>query len=195
MSMYPSLVVVHMPGRALWFADILSRQYDHVALQRTDSAISEDQAKLTPNLNHIKSGAILSNTELLKLFSTPTGPEILDVSDSDFKYIQKIDWGMYVNPHQYFCSEREFLLGALMGKLNSELSLDFTTLKDIFKIKKSGSKFKTKAQKLAFIQQIAENLKDLPYNSAQLNKIKDFLNEKSAEYKISAQNSPWMLIF
>jgi hypothetical protein len=55
-----------------------------------------------------------------------------------------------------------------------------------FEIKESGSKFKTKAQKLAFIQQISENLKVLPYNSFQLNKIKDFLRKKSAEYKVIA---------
>ena len=93
---------------------------------------------------------------------------------------------MYVNPHQYFCSEREFLLGGLIGKLDPELSLAFPTLEDIFKIKESGSKFKTKSQKLAFIQQISENLKHLPYNSFQLNKIKDFLREKSADYKVTA---------
>ena len=165
LSMYPSLVVIHLPGRALWYADILSRQYDHVAMSRTDTNISEDQAKLTPSLHHIKPGAILTNSELLKLFSTPTGPEVLDISNSDFKYVQRVDWSMYVNPHQYFTSEREFLLGALIGKLYPELSLNFPTLKDIFRIKESGSKMKTKAQKLAFISQIAENLKKLPYNS------------------------------
>jgi hypothetical protein len=93
---------------------------------------------------------------------------------------------MYQNPHQYFCSEREFLLGALIGKMSPELSLNFPTLVDIFKIKESGSKFKTKAQKLAFIQQISENMKALPYNSFQLNKIKNFLKKKSAEYKVIA---------
>jgi hypothetical protein len=94
MSMYPSLTVVHMPGRALWYVDILSRQHDYVAMQRTDTNVSEEQAKLTPNLNQIKTGAILTHSELLKLFSTPTGPEILDVSDSDFRYVQRIDWSM-----------------------------------------------------------------------------------------------------
>ena len=113
--MVPSLAVVHLPGRALWYVDILSRQYDHVAMKRTDTNISEDQAKLTPHLNHVKPGAILTNAELLKKISTPSGPEILDVSDSDFKYVQRVDWGMYVNPHQYFTSECEFLLGALTG--------------------------------------------------------------------------------
>ena len=77
---------------------------------------------------------------------------------------------MYVNPHQYFTSEREFLLGALIGKLSPELSLNFPTLKDIFRIKESGCKMKTKAQKLAFISQIAENLKKLPYSIVRLNK-------------------------
>jgi hypothetical protein len=186
LSMYPSLVVIHLPGRALWYADILSRQFDHVAMTRTDTMISEDQAKLIPSLQHIKSGAILSNTELLKLFSTPIGPEITDVSDSDFKYIQRVDWSMYVNPHQYFTSEREYLLGALIGNLDPELSLNFPTLKDIFRIKESGSKLKTKAQKLAFISQIAESLRKLPYNSHQLNLIMNFLKKKSVEYRVSA---------
>ena len=85
---------------------------------------------------------------------------------------------MYVNPHQYFTSEREFLLGALIGNLDPELSLNFPTLKDIFRIKESGSKMKTKAQKLAFISQIAESLKKLPYNFHQLNVIMNFLEKK-----------------
>ena len=125
-------------------------------------------------MNDVKPGAILSNAELLKLFSTPSGPELLDVSDSDFKYIQRLDWGMYVNPDQYFTSESEFLLGALIGKLTPEISLQLPTLQDIFRIKETSSKFKTKAQKVAFIQQISDHLKDLPYNSFQLQKIKDF---------------------
>ena len=93
---------------------------------------------------------------------------------------------MYVNPHQYFTSEREFLLGALIGNLDPELSLNFPTLKDIFRIKESGSKMKTKAQKLAFISQIAESLKKLPYNSHQLNTIMNFLKKKSVEYRVNA---------
>ena len=136
-------------------------------------------------MNDVKPGAILSNAELLKLFSTPSGPELLDISDSDYKYIQRVDWSMYVNPHQYFTSEREFLLGALIGKLTPELSLQLPTLKDIFRIKETSSKFKTKAQKVAFIQQISDHLKDLPYNSFQLQKIKDFLLKKSKQYRIS----------
>ena len=141
-------MVIHLPGRAIWYVDALSRQHDYVSMPRTDTNISEDQAKLTPNLNNVPAGAVLSNSELLKLFSTPTGPELLDVSDSDFKYIQRVDWQMYVNPNQFFTSERELLLGALIGKLTPELSLHFPTLQDVFRIKESGSKFKTKAQKL-----------------------------------------------
>jgi hypothetical protein len=67
---------------------------------------------------------VLKNDELLNLFATKFGPEIMDVSNSDFRYIQKIDWALYVNPHQYFTSEREFL--------NPELALEFPTLQDIF---------------------------------------------------------------
>ena len=38
--MYPSLIVIHLPGRALWFCNILSRQHDHVTVERSDTAIS-----------------------------------------------------------------------------------------------------------------------------------------------------------
>ena len=91
---------------------------------------------------------------------------------------------MYVNPNQFFTSEREFLLGALIGKLTPELSLHFPTLQDVFHIKESGSKFKTKAQKLAFIKQISDNLKDLPYNPVQSNNITEFLRNKATKYGV-----------
>ena len=89
--MFPSLTVIHLPGRALWFCDLLSRQYDNVSMKRDDTDISKDQASLIPSLAHIKAGAVLKNKELLDLFATSFGPEILDVSDSDFKYVQKIN--------------------------------------------------------------------------------------------------------
>ena len=188
LSMFPSLVVIHMPGRALWFCDILSRQYDNVTVERTDTDISKEQATIVPGLRDIKPGAVLTNQELLNLFATKYGPEIMDVSDSDFKYVQKIDWSLYTNPRQFFTSEREFLLGALIGKLTPELALEFPTMKDIFKIKESGSKMKTKAQKIAFIHQCAEQLQDLPYNSDQLEKLRAFIREKATEYKIPTKS-------
>ena len=184
LSMYPSLVVIHLPGRALWYCDILSRQHDRVTVERGDTRISKEQATIIPSLNAIKPGAVLRNIDLLDLFAQKIGPEILDVSDSDFRYIQKIDWSLYTNPHQFFTSEREFLIGATLGKLNPELALQLPTLQDIFKIKESGNKLKTKAQKIAFIQQCAEQLQKLPYDTLQLQKIKEFLQQKAVEYKI-----------
>ena len=43
---------------------------------------------------------------------------------------------------------------------------------------------KTKAQKKAFIQQCAEQLKNLPYNSTQLETIRTFIRDKATEYKV-----------
>ena len=87
--MFPSLVVIHLPGRALWFCDILSRQYDNVSMERTDTNISKEQAALVPNMAQIKPGAVLTNKELLDLFATTYGLEVLDVSDTYYRYIQK----------------------------------------------------------------------------------------------------------
>ena len=39
-------------------------------------------------------------------------------------------------------SEREFLLGGLIGKMDPELSLQFPTLQDIFRVKETGNKIK-----------------------------------------------------
>ena len=66
---------------------------------------------------------------------------------SDFRYIQKVDWSLYTNPHQYFTSEREFLIGAILGKLDPELAFQFPTLQDIFKIKESGQNSRQRFKK------------------------------------------------
>jgi hypothetical protein len=170
LSLFPNLVIIHMPGRCLWYADILSRQHDHVAVQRTDTNISKEQALLVPALRDIKPGAVLSNTELLDLFSVTFGLEVTDVSDSDYVYIQKIIWDLYTNPHQFFSSEHEFLIGSLIARFDPELALALPTIQDIFRVKETGNKLKTKAQKIQFLKQLSENLKDLPYDSRQLQK-------------------------
>ena len=125
---------------------------------------------------------MLTNDELLKVFQTKLGPELFDVSTSDYEYIQRIDFNLYVNPHQFFTSEREFILGGLLSRLDPEIALQLPTLKDIFKIKESGSRFDTKLKRISFINQISDKLKDLPYDSAHLEKIKDFLKDKMQEY-------------
>ena len=102
---------------------------------------------------------MLSNKDLLDLFATYYGPEVLDVS----------------NLNQIFISEPEFLIGSILGKITPELSMLFPTLQDIFKIKESGSKFKTKIHKSAFIQTCVEQLNNLSYDSKQLQKVREFL--------------------
>ena len=86
---------------------------------------------MIPTLKAIKRGAVLINKELLDLFATKFGPELMDTSNSDYKYIQKIDWSLYTNPTQFFTSEREYLIGAILGRLDPQLSMIFPTLQDI----------------------------------------------------------------
>ena len=45
-----------------------------------------------------------------------------------------------------------------------------------------------KAQKIAIIQQCAKQLEKLPYDSTQLQKNKDFLQQKATEYKMSLES-------
>ena len=101
MSLYPSLTVVHLPGRALWFCDILSRHHDNVIVPRSDTKLSKEQSTLIPSLQAIKPGAVLRNQDLLDLFAQNFGPELFDVSNSDYHYIQKVDWNLYTNPAQF----------------------------------------------------------------------------------------------
>ena len=74
-----------------------------------------------------------------------------------------------------------------MASRDPSLALDFPTFKDIFKIKESSGSFKTKAQKLAFINELGNILKDLPYDSHNLQKIQSFLEDqrKKNDYKVS----------
>ena len=81
--MHPSLVIIHLSGRVLWFCDLLSRQYDNVTVERTDTNISKDQANLIPSLKEIKPGSVLSSRDLLDLFAAMYGPELQDSSNSD----------------------------------------------------------------------------------------------------------------
>ena len=90
-----------MPGRAMWFCDLLSRQLDNVIVTRPDTDISKEQSSIIPALRNVKPGAVLTNDELLKVFQTKVGPELFDVSTSDYEYIQKIDFNLYVNPNQF----------------------------------------------------------------------------------------------
>ena len=127
--MHPGLIVIQLPGRALWFCDILSRQLDNVAVEHSDTAISKEQATMIPTLQAIKPGAVLSNQDLLDLFATYFGPELLDAANCDYKYCQKIDWSLYTNPTQFFTSEREFLIGSILGKLTPLLYKTSSRLK------------------------------------------------------------------
>ena len=155
--MHPSLVIIHLPGRALWFCDLLSRQHDNVTVQRTDTNISKDQANLIPSLKEIKPGTVLSNKDLLDLFAVKYGPELQDSSNSDYRYIQKIDWSLYPNPEQFFTSEREFLIGSILGKLDPQLSMLLPLLQDIFKIKESGTKLKQNCRSMPSYKLVGSN--------------------------------------
>ena len=190
LSLHPSLHIIHCPGRILWYSDILSRQLDKIYLKEPDTNITKQQAQIVPSLNDIQPGAVLTNTELLQLFQTSFGPEIFDASETDTKRIQKIDWSLYTNPGQFFTSEREYLLGALIGRLDPELALSLPTIQDVFRIKETAGKIKTKAEKIKLISEITTNLKDLPYNSQQLAEVMKFLRSKAVQHKLPANQLP-----
>ena len=58
--------------------------------------------------------------------------------------------------------------------------MKLSTIKDVFAIKSSNWSFKTKAGKLQFLTQIKQKLKDLDYNSVELQRIQYFINQQPA---------------
>ena len=64
-------------------------------------------------------------------------------------------------------SERELIIASLLNH-SPDTALKLQTLKDIFQIKEKGNHYKSRAQKLLFIQRCYEQLKSLPYNSQEL---------------------------
>ena len=87
-------------------------------------------------------------------------------------------------PKSNFFFEREFLIGSLIAKFDPELALTLPTIQDVFRVKETSNKLKTKSQKIQFLKQLSENLRDLPYDTQQLQKVMDFLRTKAQEYKI-----------
>ena len=175
--MFPSLVVIHLPGRALWYCDILSRQHDRVTVERGDTRISKEQATIIPSLKAIKPGAMLKNSELLDLFAIKFGPEIMDVSNSDFKYIQKIDWSLYTNPHQYFTSEREFLISATLVEPRAGVRIPYFAR--YFQNKRVGKQIKNKSSKDCIHSTIRRAITKITLQLGTTSKNKRILTTKS----------------
>ena len=92
--------------------------------------------------------------------------------------MQHIDWAIYNNTAPYFSSEKEFIIGALLSRQNPDLALELPTLKDVFMLKSEGNHLETRAQKELFLKAIYDQLHNLPYISAQLNTIEDYLSKK-----------------
>ena len=76
-----------------------------------------------------------------------------------------------------YSSEKEWIVASLLNHNENSLTLD--TLKDVFHIKSSNSSFKTKAGRLQFLSQVREQLKKIPCNSMELQRINSFIKEQS----------------
>ena len=66
---------------------------------------------------------------------------------------------MYQNETQLMTSGREFIIGALLNH-RPDTALKLHTLSDIFKLKSKGGHYKTRAQKLLFLQRCLTILKN-----------------------------------
>ena len=114
------------------------------------------------------------------LNATPAS-EFFDVGEKTYAYTQRVNWADYAKPDQLFTSEKEFIIAALLNHEDSVLKLQ--TIKDIFSIKSTNQQFKTRPGKLQFLTNIREKLKNLPYNTLELQHITYFLIEQEKPFK------------
>ena len=114
--------------------------------------------QILPSLSNIPPGQLIDNDLLRSALHATPAEEFFDVEETGYLYSQRIDWKQYNNPQQLFTSEREFILGALLSN-TPESVLKLQTFRDIFKIKDKGNHFKTKLQKISFIQKCGLELK------------------------------------
>ena len=120
----------------------------------------------------LPSGVAIPSKELNLLMSYHYGAELFDLF-ADRPFISKVDPSQYNNPHQIFTSEREFVLAALLK--NPSLITSFQSFQDVFAIKSSSSKYKTKAARLQFFNELSDKLKDLPVCKKTSEEIRTFL--------------------
>ena len=91
LSEYPSLSVIHCPGRVLSASDLLTRQLNYVILERNDTNLSKEQAYILPNLNEsIKPGELIPNNTLYQALNATPESEFYDVHEKHSRYTQQI---------------------------------------------------------------------------------------------------------
>ena len=136
------------------------------------------QAQILPYLNDkLKPGEILPNDILYQVLNATPKAEYFDVHEKGQAYSQRVNWADYAKSSQMYSSEKEWIVASLLNHNENSLTLD--TLKDVFQIKSSNSSFKTKAGRLQFLSQVREQLKKIPYNSMELQRINAFIKEQS----------------
>ena len=134
LSEYPSLSVIHCPGRVLSAPDLLMRQLNDVILKRNNTNLSKEQAYILPNLNtSIKPGELIPNNTLYQALNATPEAEYFDVHEKHYHYTQRINWSDYAKPDQLFSSEKEFIIASLLS--HSDRALKLSTIKYIFAIK------------------------------------------------------------
>ena len=89
---------------------------------------------------------------------------------------------MYDAAHQTFNSETEFILGALLHN-SPETVFKLQTWQDLLKIKDKAGHFKTREKQIQFLTKCKAELETLPYNTAELQKIKTFINQQADKIK------------
>ena len=132
-------------------------------MKRESTNLSPQQASVLPPLNFLKPGSVIGSETLKIILHAIPHSEFCDVNEFAYNYIQRVDWELYANKKQIMSSEYEYTIAALLNH-DPDTSLKLQTLSDIFHIKSKGGHFRTRSQKIQFLQKY-QQLKSLKYNS------------------------------
>ena len=90
----------------------------------------------------------------------------------------KVDFKLYNDQQQLYALETEFILGALLNQ-DPDTVFKLYTWRDLLTIKEKARHFKTKANRIQFLQKCQKELEHHPFNSIELQKIRSFINKQN----------------
>ena len=102
-------------------------------------------------------GTIIGNDTLVELLNATPPAEFFDVSESSYNYVQRIPFEKYNSDTQLFTSEWEFILGSLLSH-TPETVFKLATWNDLLDLKQKGPHFKTKLQKITYLNKCLQAL-------------------------------------
>ena len=91
LSTFSNVSINYAPGKALFFADLMSRSYNEVYLENKPMTVSKEWGQILPQLDKMYIGQIISPHQLLDFLASNPVPELMDCFSKSSYYSQNIN--------------------------------------------------------------------------------------------------------